>query len=177
MPLLSFVSLFLWKRKTTLFWPKKGLPPYRGRRQSPKFISHHQNCGPSNPRARREGGGMVLGRKMDQGEHFLKGFYFVLVLLKVAPVFNLIFLFDWICILFSRRDNSSSKINIMGPLYQNGHLLRAIRPECQKTRKTKSSRPKGPKPTSSTLQKRFNWFWSQYGPNYICHFPFFIGPR
>ena len=99
MPLLSFVSLFLWKRKTTLFWPKKGLPPYRGRRQSPKFISHHQNCGPSNPRARREGGGMVLGRKMDQGEHFLKGFYFVLVLLKVAPVFNLIFLFDWICIL------------------------------------------------------------------------------
>ena len=154
MPLLSFVSLFLWKRKTTLFWPKKGLPPYRGRRQSPKFISHHQNCGPSNPRARREGGGMVLGRKMDQGEHFLKGFYFVLVLLKVAPVFNLIFLFDWICILFCWKDSSNYRINTLFLFPSYGCFREGTRPTDQKV----FPHPTGRTPSSSLSAPSGQWW-------------------
>ena len=38
----------------------------------------------------------------------------------------------------------------MGPLYQNGHLLRVIRPECQRHKRQSQAGPlpKGPKPTS-----------------------------
>ena len=89
--LCEFISL---KEEDDLILTKERPPTLSGPTPKPQISKSPSKLWSFKSKGKEGGRGVVLGRKMDQGEHFLKGFYFVLVLLKVAPVFNLIFLFD-----------------------------------------------------------------------------------